>query len=75
MEGYIALTLLSLTHLSKDLNWSTDLGIKQNLFAIVTIIVCAIAPIGMTFFFTKNFSQFRDKNFLLRFSSVIGEFN
>ncbi len=75
MEGYLALTLESLTLLSKGLRWSTDLNKKENLFAIVTMIVCAFAPLGMTFFFTKNFTQFRNSKFLLRFSSIIGEFN
>jgi hypothetical protein len=75
MEGYLALTLESLTLLTKGLSWSAGLNIKENLFAIVIMIVCALAPLTMTFFFTKNFTKFRDSKFLLRYSSVIEELN
>ncbi len=75
MEGYLALTLESLTLLSKGLSWSNGLNKKENLFAIVIMIVCAFAPLRMTYFFTKNFTQFRDRKFLHRFSSIVVEFN
>ena len=39
------------------------------------MIICGIAPLAMTVYFIIKFRQFRDKNFLRRFSSVIGDFN
>ncbi len=75
IEGYLALTLQSLTLMSKGLSWSTSLNMKENLFAIIAMIVCGLAPITMTVLFIFHFSQFRKKEFLMRFSSIIGEFN
>ena len=39
------------------------------------MIVCGIAPLAMTVYFIFKISQFRNKQFLRRFSSVIGDFN
>jgi hypothetical protein len=61
--------------MSHGLDWSNDINRAQALFAIFTMIICGVAPIGMTFFFTIRIQQFRDKVFLSRFGSVIGDFN
>jgi hypothetical protein len=60
MEGYLTLTLESLTLINKGLDWSTGLNIKQALFAIFTMIVCGIAPLAITLYFIVNFTQFRN---------------
>ncbi len=39
------------------------------------MIVCGIAPLAMTVYFIFKISQFRNKQFLRRFSSVIRDFN
>ena len=39
------------------------------------MIVISIAPLAMSVYFTIRFNLFRNKDFLLRFSSVIGDFN
>lgn len=75
LEGYLILTLESLILMKNGLDWSNELNIKQALFAITTMTICVIAPLGMTIFFTIRFNQFRDKKFLLRYSSVIGDYN
>jgi hypothetical protein len=36
----------------QGLNWSNGINIAQAIFAIVTMIICGVAPAGMTFFFT-----------------------
>ena len=59
----------------QGLNWSNGINIAQAIFAIVTMIICGVAPAGMTFFFTIKIQQFRDKVFLSRFGSIIGDFN
>ena len=75
IEGYIELTLESLILMKKGLNWSTNLDREEAVFVIITMMVCGIAPLAMTVYFIINFTQFRNKIFLKRFSSVIGEFN
>ena len=59
----------------QGLDWSNGMNITQAIFAIVTMIICGAAPAGMTFFFTIKIQQFRDKVFLSRFGSIIGDFN
>ena len=39
------------------------------------MIVISIAPLAMSVYFTIRFNLFRNKDFLLRFSSVIGDFS
>ena len=75
IEGYLALTLESITLMKKGLNWNTNLNIEEAVFGIITMIVCGIAPLAMTVFFIINFSQFRHKKFLQRFGSIIEDFN
>jgi hypothetical protein len=75
IEGYLALTLESLTLMKNGLNWSTNLNIEEAVFAIVTMIVCGVAPVAMTVYFIINFTQFRNQTFLKKFSSVIEDFN
>jgi hypothetical protein len=75
IEGYLALTLQSLSLMNKGLNWITALNTKENVFVIIALSTCSFAPLIMTMFFIRHFTQFRDKKFLLRFSSVIGELN
>ena len=59
----------------RGLDWSNGINITQAIFAIVTMIICGVAPAGMTFFFTIKIQQFRDKVFLSRFGSIIGDLN
>jgi hypothetical protein len=61
--------------INNGLDWSTGLNRNQALFSITTMIVTSIAPLAMSFYFTIRFNLFRKKDFLLRFSSVIGDFN
>jgi hypothetical protein len=75
IEGYLQLTLESLILMNKGLDWSTGLNKKQAFFAIITMIVCGIAPLAITVYFIIYFTQFRNKKFLQRFSSVIEELN
>jgi hypothetical protein len=75
IEGYLALTLESLTVMNKGLYWNTILNIEEALFAIITMIVCGFAPLTITVYFIINFTQFRNQEFLKRFSSVIKDFN
>ena len=75
IEGYLAITLESLTFISKGLDWSTELNIKQDLFAIISMSFCGFVPLAMTLYFIRNFTQFINNKFLRRFSSVIGDFN
>jgi hypothetical protein len=75
IEGYIELTLESLIVMNNGLNWNNNLNIEEAVFVIITMIVCGIAPLAMTVYFIINFTQFKNKEFLQRFSSVIGDFN
>jgi hypothetical protein len=56
-------------------DWSTNLNRKQALFAIMNLIVCPVAPVVLTIFLKRRIKYFRDKAFLQRFGSVIGDFN
>jgi hypothetical protein len=51
IESYLALTLNSLTLISAGMNWSTGINRGQAVFAIITLVICAIAPAWMTVFF------------------------
>jgi hypothetical protein len=71
IEGYLVLTLESLTLMNKGLNWNTNLNREEAVFVIITMVVCGIAPLTMTVYFIIKFSQFRNKNFLLQFGSIV----
>jgi TctA family transporter len=61
--------------MKNGLDWSNGINKAQAVFTICTMIICGVAPVGMTFFFTIRIQQFRDKVFLSRFGSIIGDFN
>ncbi len=75
MEGYLTLTFQSLTLMNQGLNWSSNLNRIESIFLIITMIVCCSAPMAITWYFIKNFTHYREKQFLRRFRSVIRDFN
>jgi hypothetical protein len=58
MEGYISMSLYSLTLANEGFNWSDQLDRAQGVFAIIVIIICGVAPIAMTTFFSSRTNLF-----------------
>jgi hypothetical protein len=51
IESYFSLSQHSLMLVRSGLNWSNHLNREQAIFAILTLVVCAVAPLVMTVFF------------------------
>ncbi len=61
--------------MNKGLDFYTEINRAQAVFAIITMIIFGIAPLLMTVYFRIRINNFRNALFLLRFSSIIGDFN
>jgi hypothetical protein len=67
--------MTSLTLAYSGFSWSSYLNRAQAVFSIITLLVCSVSPLAMTVYFATRINMFRDKQFLDRFSSVIGDLN
>jgi hypothetical protein len=58
MEGYIGLALSSLSIAYQGYDWSDEINRAQAVFSIFSVVLCAISPMIMTFFFSRRIKMF-----------------
>jgi hypothetical protein len=55
------MSLYSLTLVNQGFDWSNQIDIAQGVFAIIAIVICGVAPLSMSVYFSFRTNLFKEE--------------